>query len=82
MSKQSRHTSQKIASLAAGVLQDGRFSDEAKSLAASALSQSAGGNRKTSQEIASLAGEVVNDPSYSQITQEIAASVLSQRALQ
>jgi hypothetical protein len=51
MSQQIRHTSQEIASLAAGVLQDGRFSDEAKSLAASALSQSAGGNRKTSHII-------------------------------
>jgi uncharacterized protein YigA (DUF484 family) len=82
MPQQPRHTSQDVASLASEVLKDGRFSDEAKSLAASALSQSADGNRKTSEAIAALAGQVINDPSYSETTQAIAASVLSQRAPQ
>lgn len=77
-----RHTGQDIASLASDVLQDGRYSDAAKTLAASALSQSAHENRKTSDEVASLAGDVLDDASYSDETQALAASVLSQRAPQ
>jgi hypothetical protein len=77
-----RHTSQDIASLASNVLQDDRYSDTAKTLAASALSQVARENRQTSEAVASLAGEVLNDPSYSENTQDLAASVLSQRAPQ
>jgi len=75
-----RHTSQEVASLASDALQDNRFSDEAKTLAASALSQAAHENRKTSAEVASLAGEVLDNPAYSNIAQALAASVLSQRA--
>jgi hypothetical protein len=82
MTQNSRHTGQEIASLASDVLQDDRFSDEAKTLAASALSQAAAADRQTSEEVASLASEVINDPSYGQTTREIAASVLSQRAPQ
>lgn len=81
MSKQ-RRTSGEVAKLASGVLQDGRYSDTAKSLAASALSQAGGGQRQTSAGIASLAGEVLNDDSFSQTTKDIAASVLSQRSPQ
>jgi hypothetical protein len=77
-----RHTGKDVASLASDVLRDDRFSDEAKTLAASALSQSAEGNRKTSEALASLAGEVLDDPSYSDQTHDLAASVLSQRAPQ
>ena len=77
-----RHTSQDVASLASNVLQDKRYSDAAKTLAASALSQSAHENRKTSDEVAHLAGDVLNDSSYSDTTQRLAASVLSQRAPQ
>jgi uncharacterized protein YigA (DUF484 family) len=72
-----RHTSQDVASLASDVLQDERYSDAAKTLAASALSQAAHENRKTSDDVASLAGEVLSDSSYSDTTQELAASVLS-----
>lgn len=77
-----RHTSADVAHLASTMLQDGRYSDTAKSLAASALSQAASGQRQTSAEIASLAGEVLNNSSYSQAAKDIAASVLSQRAPQ
>lgn len=77
-----RHTGQDVASLASDVLQDDRYSDAAKTLAASALSQSASENRKTSEAVASLAGDVLDDPSYSGKAHELAASVLSQRAPQ
>jgi uncharacterized protein YigA (DUF484 family) len=77
-----RHTGQDVASLASDVLQDGRYSDAAKTLAASALSQAAHENRQTSDEVASLAGDVLEDASYSDETQALAASVLSQRAPQ
>lgn len=77
-----RHTSQDVASLASNVLQDDRYSDAARTLAASALSQSASENRKTSEAVASLAGDVLDDPSYSDKVHELAASVLSQRAPQ
>jgi hypothetical protein len=80
MTQKSRHTGSEVASSASKVLRDDRYSAEAKSLAASALSQASNDQRETSAEIASLAGEIINDPSYSQTTQEIAASVLSQRA--
>lgn len=77
-----RHTGKDVASLASDVLQDDRYSDAAKTLAASALSQAAHENRKTSDEVASLAGEVLDNPNYSDEAQELAASVLSQRAPQ
>jgi hypothetical protein len=77
-----RHTSQDVSSLASGVLKDDRYSDTAKTLAASALSQAASGDRQTSEAVASLAGEVLDDPSYSETTHDLAASVLSQRAPQ
>jgi uncharacterized protein YigA (DUF484 family) len=77
-----RHTGKDVASLASDVLQDDRYSDAAKTLAASALSQAARENRKTSDEVASLAGEVLENPNYSDEAQELAASVLSQRAPQ
>jgi uncharacterized protein YigA (DUF484 family) len=77
-----RHTGKDVASLASDVLQDDRYSDAAKTLAASALSQAAHENRKTSDEVASLAGEVLDNPDYSDEAQELAASVLSQRAPQ
>jgi uncharacterized protein YigA (DUF484 family) len=77
-----RHTGKEVASLASDVLQDDRYSDAAKTLAASALSQAAHENRKTSDEVASLAGEVLDNPNYSDEAQELAASVLSQRAPQ
>jgi uncharacterized protein YigA (DUF484 family) len=77
-----RHTGKDVASLASDVLQDDRYSDAAKTLAASALSQAAHENRKTSDEVASLAGEVLENSNYSDEAQELAASVLSQRAPQ
>ena len=77
-----RQTGQDVASLASKVLQDKRYSDASKTLAASALSQASGTNRKTSAEVASLAGDVLNDSSASQTAKDIAASVLSQRSPQ
>jgi uncharacterized protein YigA (DUF484 family) len=77
-----RHTGKDVASLASDVLQDDRYSDAAKTLAASALSQAAHENRQTSDQVASLAGDVLEDASYSDEAQALAASVLSQRAPQ
>jgi hypothetical protein len=77
-----RHTGKDVASLASDVLQDDRYSDTAKTLAASALSQAASDDRQTSEAVASLAGEVLDDPSFSEETHDLAASVLSQRAPQ
>ena len=39
MSKNTKQTSKRVASIASKVLQDNRFSDKAKSVAASALAQ-------------------------------------------
>lgn len=39
MAKNAKHTSKRVASIASGVLRDGRFSGRAKSAAGSALSQ-------------------------------------------
>jgi hypothetical protein len=77
-----RHTGKDVASVASDVLQDGRYSDEAKTLAASTLSQAAHENRKTSDEVARLAGDMLKNLSYGDETQTLAASVLSQRAPQ
>jgi len=77
-----RHTGSNVARLASKVLQDDRYSDAAKSLAASALSQAANSQRQTSAEVAQLAGEVLNNLNYAQATRDIAASVLSQRGSQ
>nr|WP_290224083.1 hypothetical protein [Trichocoleus desertorum] len=77
-----RRSSAEMARLASEVMQNGRYSDAARSLAASVLSQSANEQRQTSAEMASLASTVLNDSSYSQTARDLAASVLSQRAPQ
>ncbi len=70
-------TTHPISSLASEVLRNPNASETAKSLAASALSQSQKGN-ETSKEMATLASNVLGSEKYSQTTKELAGSVLSQ----
>ena len=72
-----KQTSPKVASTAWRVLQDGRFSDVARSLGGCALSQASMG-KEPSAQMAKLASQVLQSDRYSDTTQGIAASVLSQ----
>lgn len=77
MGKNSKKTSPKIASKAAAVLHDRGASNIAKSLAASALSQSSSG-KQTGAAMEDKASRVLSSDRYSEATKELAASVLSQ----
>jgi hypothetical protein len=77
MSRNTKQTSPRIASLAAETLQDKHASQIAKRLAASALSQRDGG-KQTGSEIEDVAARVLAGSRYSNDTKELAASVLSQ----
>jgi hypothetical protein len=70
-------TTHPISSLASKVLSNPDASEIAKSLAASALSQSQKGN-ETSKEMATLASKVLGSDKYAETTKELAGSVLSQ----
>ncbi len=73
----SKRTGSSVATTASKILQDGRFGDTAKSLAASVLSQS-GNGKNTSDSIASLASQVLQNPQASSAAQSVAASALAQ----
>ncbi|AUB31237.1 hypothetical protein [Spiroplasma floricola] len=74
-----KKTTKKIASKASRVLKDGRFSDQSKSVAASALSQ-VEDNKNTSDELASKASEILRDKgTFSDTSKSIAGSTLSQK---
>lgn len=77
MSNNTKQTSGSVASVAAAVLQDPHASDTAKSLAASALSQT-GRGRQTGAAMEDLASTVMRSAKYGETTKELAASVLSQ----
>lgn len=77
MVKNTNQTSGRIAGLAAQTLQNNSASKTAKSLAASALSQTHT-SRQTGAAIESLASTVLRSGKYSQETKELAGSVLSQ----
>ncbi len=77
MGKNIKQTSPKVASIASAVLNDKGASGIAKSLAASALSQSNKG-KQTGAAMEDKASKVLSNEKYSDLTRELAASVLSQ----
>ena len=77
MSKNAKQTSSRIATLAAGTLQNNSASQVAKSLAASALSQRNSG-KQTGAEMEEKAAKVLAGKHYADETKELAASVLAQ----
>jgi len=77
MSKNTKTTSEKVASKAAKILADKNTSKTAKSLAASALSQK-DSQKQTGSELEDLASKVLRSEKYNADTKELAASVLAQ----
>lgn len=77
MSKNSKQTSDKMASKASETLRDPNASATAKSLAGSALSQS-GTGKQTGAAMEDKASKVLQSSKYSDDTKSIAGSVLSQ----
>lgn len=77
MSKNTKITSNKIASQAGKTLADDNASKIAKKLAASALSQKSD-NKQTGAELETIASKILQSSKYSENTKELAASVLSQ----
>lgn len=72
-------TAQQIAKLAAKVLDNPASSKAAKTVAASALTQSKAPGETTSARVATVASKVLNDGRFSDDAKTLAASVLSQR---
>ncbi|KAB7890298.1 hypothetical protein [Poseidonibacter ostreae] len=72
-----KQTSSEIASLASQVLRDKNSSKIAKSLAASAISQTNTTNQ-TGSEMETKASGVLRSDKYNDTTQALAASILSQ----
>lgn len=77
MNKNTKHTSDRIATLASETLQSSSASQVQKSLAASALAQSAN-NKQTGAHMEEVASRVLRSDKYAENTKELAASVLSQ----
>ncbi|MCU1323055.1 MAG: hypothetical protein JWM43_2704 [Acidobacteriaceae bacterium] len=77
MSRNTKQTSSRIATLAAETLQDNQASQIAKSLAASALSQRST-DRQTGAKMEDVASRVLASKRYATETKELAASVLTQ----
>lgn len=75
----SNETGERIQSLAAKVLGQKTASDDAKSLAGSALTQAHSPSEQTSDAIASLAGRVLADPDSTAASKSLAGSVLAQK---
>ncbi len=77
MSKNTKQSSDKLASQAAKALQDDRTSDIGKKLAASVLSQAASG-KETGKEMENIASKVLNSNHYSEQNKSFAGSIVSQ----
>lgn len=77
MSKNTKQTSSRVASLASETLQKPSASQVAKSLAASALSQRSG-DKQTGAHMEEVASRVLRSEKFSEDTKDLAASVLSQ----
>jgi hypothetical protein len=77
MSRNTKQTSDQIASQAASTLSDPNASAIAKSLAASALSQH-GTGRQTGADMEDKAAKVLASDKYSSETKSLAGTVLSQ----
>ena len=71
-------TSSKVASTAAKVLKDPKASKDAKTAAASALTQK-GSTEQTGKKAASAAAKVMKDPKASKEAKSVAASALTQK---
>jgi hypothetical protein len=74
----SEATSGKVASAAAKVLKDPKASKDAKTAAASALTQK-GSTETTGKKAASAAAKVMKDPKASKEAKSVAASALTQK---
>jgi hypothetical protein len=72
-------TAPKIARLAAKVLDNPQSSKTARTVAASALTQSKAPGETTSARVATAASKILNDGRFSDDAKTLAASVLSQR---
>lgn len=72
-----KKTSSRVSSLASDTLRDKNASKTAKSLAASALSQSKT-KKQTGAQLEDLASTVIGSSKYSDDTKSLAGSVLSQ----
>jgi endonuclease III len=77
MSKNTKQTSGRVASLASETLRNGNTSQTAKTLAASALSQRST-SRQTGSTTEDLASKVLASAKYAEETKILAASVLAQ----
>jgi hypothetical protein len=77
MSKNTKQTSSRVATLAAETLQSNQASHVAKSLAASALAQRNSG-KQTGAAMEEKAAKVLAGKHYAEETKELAASVLAQ----
>jgi len=77
MSRNSKRTSQKVASLAAKTLNDDSASKTAKKLAASVLSQ-CDPKKQTGAEVEDLASKVLDSNKYNATSKTLAGSALSQ----
>lgn len=77
MSRNTKQTSGRIATLASETLSNSQASETAKRLAASALAQR-GGSKQTGAEMEDLASRVLQSEKYADATRELAASVLAQ----
>jgi hypothetical protein len=77
MAKNTKQTSDRIATLAAETLHDANASKIARRLAGSALAQS-NGSKQTGADMETLASKVLQSDKYADATKELAASVLSQ----
>ena len=75
--KNSKKTSQSVASIASEVLRDNASSIISKKLAASALSQVNKSNQ-TGSELEDMASKVLKSEKYSKKTKKLAGSILSQ----
>jgi hypothetical protein len=80
MSENSKHTGAEAATAASKVLQDGRTSDDSKTVAGSALSQADTSVAKnTSEEVAAIASGVLQSDDTGDNSKTAAASALSQK---
>lgn len=72
-------TAKQIAETASRVLADSQASKAAKTVAASALTQSKAPGETTSAKVAKVASRIMQDGRFSDDAKSLAASVLSQR---
>jgi hypothetical protein len=75
----SESTGKKVASAASKVLHDPKASKDAKSVAASALTQSKSKTETTGKAVASKASKIMSDPKASKEAKSVAASALTQK---